>query len=82
MEGGNAQSVVMGDSVIVCGGVEKESEVYSAPLQSIVESTQDTPSKVWIMKIMHVMVYTNFEGGAACHSAVPQQRCHVDSEQC
>ena len=41
------KSVVYNDVWYVCGGLEQGREVYSAPLQSIVESTRDTQSTVW-----------------------------------
>ena len=41
------KSVVYNDVWYVCGGGEQGCEVYSAPLQSIVESTRDTQSTVW-----------------------------------
>ena len=41
------QSVVYNDVWYVCGGGGQGCEVYSAPLQSIVESTRDTQSTVW-----------------------------------
>ena len=44
---GYMKSVVYNDVWYVCGGVEQDCEVYSAPLQSIVESTRDTQSTVW-----------------------------------
>ena len=44
---GNMKSVVYNDVWYVCGGLGQGCEVYSAPLQSIVESTRDTQSTVW-----------------------------------
>ena len=44
---GYMQSVVYNDVWYVCGGGGQGREVYSAPLQSIVESTRDTQSTVW-----------------------------------
>ena len=44
---GYMKSVVYNDVWYVCGGLEQGCEVYSAPLQSIVESTRDTQSTVW-----------------------------------
>ena len=41
------KSVVYNDVWYVCGGTGLVREVYSAPLQSIVESTRDTQSTVW-----------------------------------
>ena len=41
------KSVVYNDVWYVCGGAGQGREVYSATLQSIVESTQDTQSTVW-----------------------------------
>ena len=41
------KSVVYNDVWYVCGGEGQGREVYSAPLQSIVESTRDTRSTVW-----------------------------------
>ena len=41
------QSVVSNYVWYVCGGRMQDREVYSAPLQSIVESTRDTQSTVW-----------------------------------
>ena len=41
------KSVVYNDVWYVCGGGKQDCEVYSAPLQSIVESTRDTQSTVW-----------------------------------
>ena len=41
------QSVVYNDVWYVCGGLGQDCEVYSAPLQSIVESTRDIQSTVW-----------------------------------
>ena len=41
------KSVVYNDVWYVCGGAKQDCEVYSAPLQSIVESTLDTQSTVW-----------------------------------
>ena len=41
------KSVVYNDVWYVCGGGGQGREVYSAPLQSIVESTRDTQSTVW-----------------------------------
>ena len=41
------KSVVYNGVWYVCGGLGQDCEVYSAPLQSIVESTQDTQSTVW-----------------------------------
>ena len=40
-------SVVYSDVWYVCGGGGQDCEVYSAPLQSILESTRDTQSTVW-----------------------------------
>ena len=44
---GYMKSIVYNDVWYVCGGGGQGCEVYSAPLQSIVESTRDTQSTVW-----------------------------------
>ena len=44
---GYMKSVVYNDVWYVCGGLEQGCEVYTAPLQFIVESTRDTQSTVW-----------------------------------